>query len=240
MHFRQPFTLWTFCLTSKLIFFPLLDINECKQNNPCSYQCLNRYGSYECVCPDGTMLGDDQRTCEGKHLCEIFLPWLFLFICSGIGFFKRQSLILVVVKDQYSHLGVSNYMHIMTNLWKFWLNWSSKLWENNEQENLPHCIKLMAFRCQRKASCLKPWDSILWLENTLSLKLHYFKGCRFMVSIALQCSLPVKFVIVISLSYYQMCTWCTLPLKLHCRNIKAVKIPSHVNWLWLNPSWPFP
>ena len=43
---------------------------------------------------------------------------------------------LVIVKDQSSHLvGVSQRMHKITNLWKYELNWSSKLQDNNERKN---------------------------------------------------------------------------------------------------------
>ena len=46
-------------------------------------------------------------------------------------------------------LGVFRHMHQITNLWKFWFNWSSKLQENNERKKKhPCCILILcALRC---------------------------------------------------------------------------------------------
>ena len=44
-------------------------------------------------------------------------------------------------------LGVSQHMHTITNLWKFELNWSSKLRDNNGRKKHPYHTKLCAFRC---------------------------------------------------------------------------------------------
>ena len=69
------------------------------------------------------------------------------------------------------------HMHVITNLWKF--HSSSKLQESNERKKHLCCIELYAFRCQGKASCMKPIsESIFNGEKiSLSLKLHNFKGC---------------------------------------------------------------
>ena len=45
----------------------------------------------------------------------------------------------------FSH-GVSQHKHKITNLWKFELNWSSKLRGNDERKKLPCCTNLCAFR----------------------------------------------------------------------------------------------
>ena len=50
---------------------------------------------------------------------------------------------LVIVKDQSSHLLFLN-IYIITNLWKFELNWLSKVRDNNERKNI---LVLCAFRC---------------------------------------------------------------------------------------------
>ena len=44
-------------------------------------------------------------------------------------------------------VGVSQHMHEITNLWKFELNRSSKLWDNNERKIHPYHTKLCAFTC---------------------------------------------------------------------------------------------
>lgn len=42
------------------------DLNEC-ESNPCSQECANVYGSYQCYCRRGYQLSDvDGMTCEGK------------------------------------------------------------------------------------------------------------------------------------------------------------------------------
>lgn len=44
----------------------LLDVNECL-NSPCSQECANVYGSYQCYCRRGYQLSDvDGVTCEGE------------------------------------------------------------------------------------------------------------------------------------------------------------------------------
>nr|CAB3265904.1 signal peptide, CUB and EGF-like domain-containing protein 2 [Phallusia mammillata] len=48
-----------------------LDYDECQENNgSCEYGCLNNYGSYKCVCPDGYRLASDQSSCVDIDECE--------------------------------------------------------------------------------------------------------------------------------------------------------------------------
>ena len=45
------------------------DIDECAatgDNFGCSHSCLNTVGTAFCACPEGYMLGDDWKTCEGN------------------------------------------------------------------------------------------------------------------------------------------------------------------------------
>lgn len=47
------------------------DLDECVQfgdNFGCSHTCLNTLGTAFCTCPDGYMLGDDWKTCEGNSI----------------------------------------------------------------------------------------------------------------------------------------------------------------------------
>jgi len=44
------------------------DLDECAGDNfGCSHTCLNTLGTAFCICPDGYMLADDWKTCEGTH-----------------------------------------------------------------------------------------------------------------------------------------------------------------------------
>jgi len=56
------------------IFIIFLDIDECSDGklNGCSdgAVCRNTFGSYECMCPIGTKLANDGRTCQGKQLID--------------------------------------------------------------------------------------------------------------------------------------------------------------------------
>lgn len=59
-----PFTWSLFCL---------LDVDECLQTpNPCAYQCRNVPGSFRCLCPPGTVLLGDGRSCAGLERGQTF------------------------------------------------------------------------------------------------------------------------------------------------------------------------
>lgn len=50
-----------------------VDVNECLgAPNPCSFDCRNTEGSYECVCPKGYQV-DGGRSCVGKYIVRISL-----------------------------------------------------------------------------------------------------------------------------------------------------------------------
>ncbi len=54
-------------------FFSFSDINECLQTpNPCAYQCRNVPGSFRCLCPPGTVLLGDGRSCAGLERGQSF------------------------------------------------------------------------------------------------------------------------------------------------------------------------
>ena len=47
------------------IFF--IDIDECLvENGGCQHVCLNKMGSYECLCRNGYTLLGDEKTCVGN------------------------------------------------------------------------------------------------------------------------------------------------------------------------------
>ena len=48
-----------------LILLDPADVNECL-TNPCSQECANLYGSYQCYCLQGYHLREDGHSCEGQ------------------------------------------------------------------------------------------------------------------------------------------------------------------------------
>ena len=44
------------------------DIDECAGSHGCSHGCNNTIGSFQCTCPDGLFLSDDERNCEGNYI----------------------------------------------------------------------------------------------------------------------------------------------------------------------------
>lgn len=56
---------WLHCLFFFFFVLPA-DVDECLQSpNPCAYQCRNVPGTFRCVCPPGTVLLGDGRSCAG-------------------------------------------------------------------------------------------------------------------------------------------------------------------------------
>lgn len=41
------------------------DVNEC-DTSPCSQECANVYGSYQCYCRQGFQLAEDGHSCKGE------------------------------------------------------------------------------------------------------------------------------------------------------------------------------
>ena len=48
------------------------DINECRDESPCSHNCTNIAGGFECGCAVGYRLQNDGVSCEGKNLSICF------------------------------------------------------------------------------------------------------------------------------------------------------------------------
>ena len=77
--------------------------------------------------------------------------------------------------------GVSQHMHEITNLWKFQLNWSSKLTGHYERKKHPCHTKLCAFSClisRPQILNLRSQNQILG-KLFLSWKLQHLRGSRF-------------------------------------------------------------
>lgn len=51
----------------------VLDVDECAQSSSlCGYQCRNVPGSFRCLCPPGTVLLVDGRSCAGLERGSVF------------------------------------------------------------------------------------------------------------------------------------------------------------------------
>ncbi|KAL1455931.1 hypothetical protein WDU94_000696 [Cyamophila willieti] len=49
------------------------DLNECEIYQPCSHDCINVHGSYQCRCPSSYQLSDNKRNCiKGKIVLYVF------------------------------------------------------------------------------------------------------------------------------------------------------------------------
>ena len=92
---------------------------------------------------------------------------------------QKQWTLLVIVKWSISTL----YLYKITNLWKFELNWSSELRDNNERKApLSHevvCLQMLDFETSKSNSEVSKW------KLPHSRKLRYFRGSRFS-----QCVIP--------------------------------------------------
>ena len=100
----------------------------------------------------------------------------------------RQSIKLLKTVDalgscqrQVFSLGESQHMHKITIMWKFELNWSSKLRDNNERKKHPGHTKLCAFRCLISRPQILNSKSRNQIRGKLLLsrKLLHFRGSRF-------------------------------------------------------------
>lgn len=64
--FVTPLGTWDSALSRDPRGLSLSDVNEC-DSSPCSQECANVYGSYQCYCRRGYQLSDvDGVTCEGE------------------------------------------------------------------------------------------------------------------------------------------------------------------------------
>lgn len=42
----------------------LTDVDECREQHPCTQKCVNTIGSYRCACSDGYSLSRDGHSCQ--------------------------------------------------------------------------------------------------------------------------------------------------------------------------------
>ena len=123
----------------------------------------------------------------------------FSKIMSGSRFSQRFILSTALPCLLFWVITNSVHMHKMTNLWKFELNWLSKLRENNGKKNtLVAQVGCFQMPWIRDLSWGLQFNSNILVRNYLfSQKLCYLRGNRFsqffILSTALHCSLPSNF-----------------------------------------------
>lgn len=89
--------LWSCCDSNEPRTSPSPDVNECLAN-PCSQECANIYGSYQCYCRQGYYLRQDGHTCDGwQFVSFFFLLFVFYITISSklpAGQFNEQIFFL--------------------------------------------------------------------------------------------------------------------------------------------------
>lgn len=66
------------------------DINECDRN-PCSQECANIYGSYQCYCREGYYLKEDGHTCEGEDILSIYKKKFNIYTVTVMHTFSTET-----------------------------------------------------------------------------------------------------------------------------------------------------
>ena len=95
-------------------------------------------------------------------------------------------------------LDVSQHMHKITNLWKFELDWLSKLRENNGRKNAlvaqVVCFQMVDFETSKSNSEASKSSSNILVEKYFFLENGYTSEGAVSISTAFHCLLPSKFL----------------------------------------------
>ena len=131
--------------------------------------------------------------CDEYIFFVVFLLWKKIR-AHFINWHRPHNVVILKAVDTIGNcqrlaftVGVFQYMHKITNLWKFELNRSSKLRNYNERRKHPCHTKLCAFRwltSRPQVLNLRSWNQICG-KLLLSRRLWHFRGSRFS-----QCFIP--------------------------------------------------
>lgn len=130
--------------TNKTMSVPLFlgaDVNEC-DTSPCSQECANVYGSYQCYCRQGFQLAEDGHSCKGKAAALSgqvkYIPLLHSKCCLNFRstWCCRWCLrILVSYTSEFpaaetasSYFGCWKMQVIFMPLW----GWKIPVWQHNQ------------------------------------------------------------------------------------------------------------
>lgn len=109
-------------------FFGNPDINECSQNPLlCAFRCVNTFGSYECMCPGGYVLRDDQRMCRGEKEQQIS-DFFSSFSSDSLTHLKHY--LKVCIQDGCCSFtySLSPIVQTRTNALKVWMIVTLRVW----------------------------------------------------------------------------------------------------------------
>ena len=127
-------------------------------------------------------------------------------------------------------------MHTTTNLWKFCLNWSSKLQENNERKKITLVVYCVWFPMHIKRLWLKSfeWEVTSISKNTLLQREPFLT--MFILSTALCCLLQVIPLVfgTVRLYYTKELTSCQNFIS---KGEKSQEIWSNVHAGWIIHNW---
>lgn len=75
------------------------DVNEC-DTSPCSQECANVYGSYQCYCRQGFQLAEDGHSCKGKAAdLSGQVKYVYTLQQAGLSDSPQQLMLQVMPKD---------------------------------------------------------------------------------------------------------------------------------------------
>ena len=107
-----------------------------------------------------------------------------------------------------SSLGVSHYKHKITNLWKFELNWSSELRENDERKNtLVGQICVLSERNKRLEVFCYLSEKLPLLKKSMLLHREPFLTIFYTINSSPMLITKSVFKLIFVLSNYQTCTF---------------------------------
>lgn len=88
-------------MATSVCLFLDTDVNEC-DTSPCSQECANVYGSYQCYCRQGFQLEEDGHSCKGKAAA---LAGQVKYVCTlqqaGLSDSPQHLMLQVMRKDDY-------------------------------------------------------------------------------------------------------------------------------------------
>ena len=134
------------------------------------------------------------------NIFQMFTFKFKLYVMGSIAAYLKAVDTIGNCQNPVFSFGVSQHVHKITNLWKFELDWSSKLRDNYERKKHPCHTKLCAFRYEvLKSTSWKITSS----SKTTSLQREPFLTRFYTINFSLLLLTNYGFMLIIILSNYQ-------------------------------------